>query len=172
MEKGIKALIVVLMYSIGIKAQNQVLHKDKDFYVTPQNDSFFITTYTFCNNFNGNTILWFGLSNKDSSANQYFYKLKGEVSLIDILNDDNVNNKRFDIIDQTFIKNIKPNEKFSVTVVFRVKENWVRDRFEKNIFLVREAKLNSGLKNALKRNIDFCYKSNFISLYFEQLKSD
>ena len=105
MKKAIKLVLILML--LRMISQGQKIQQSKDFYYIPQSDTVFITTYLIENDSENKLFLWFDLDKDKRSPKEYFYQKRGDYSLLEILNEETIANKRFDIISQTFIKQIK-----------------------------------------------------------------
>lgn len=136
--------------------------------MTPR-DTTFLTEYTIRNDSCKNLLIWFDLNGNNGTQKDYFFKVKGDFSLLSILNDENVVDKRFDIIDQSFLKEIKLNDMFSISVLYKNKKAWSHDLFDRKIIFVSENDWQPAIKDAIKRNEDFLYDAGFISVLYDSL---
>ena len=166
MEKLIK-LFSILFFGRG-RIRGQQIQQNKDYYVL-QGDTAFMATYTIRNTSENSLFLWFDLDKKQTTQKDYFYTIKGDYSLLSILNDENFVNKQFDVINSSFIKQIKQKEKFVVSVLYKKKKDWMNHPFDDKIVLINEKDLSPAVKDALSRNGEYFYNAEFISIAFDSL---
>ncbi|AXY73234.1 hypothetical protein D3H65_04255 [Paraflavitalea soli] len=164
----ISNLLIVLLFTTGLKAQE--VNKVKDYYHYPNGDTVFITTYIIKNTPKSELFMWFDIDGKQRSQVEYFLTKKEDYSLLSILNDDEFDNKRFDIINLSFIKKINKNNCFTISVSYSRKEDWERNLFDDKIVFVKPNELRPAIRSALTRTDECYYKSDYISLSFDSLK--
>lgn len=158
--RSIKLLIIALC--ILHTATGQIIEKSKDYYLLQSSDTIFISTFKIKNNTSDDLFVWFDSSNIQAITN-YFSALKGDFSLLSLLNEETVENKRFDLINLTFVKKIRSKNFFAVTVLYKDRVSWQIDKFEKDIKAVKAVKLRGPILAALNRNEKRLFQADFIS---------
>ncbi|AXY73236.1 hypothetical protein D3H65_04265 [Paraflavitalea soli] len=164
-EKHAIVLIFLILLMNGIFAQKIIKEQYEDFYVTPQNDSVFTMSYIVQNNTKENMYLWFDgekSSITTEDVRRYFYLLKGDVTLLEILNDESVSNKKLNIIGQTFIKFLAPKRQFRISITMHRLDSGLDDAVKQKLVIVKSSLLDMSLKRSLDRNNEFSFGSDMI----------
>jgi hypothetical protein len=166
---------LILFFSVftinGLFAQ-KIIRGGEDFYVTPKNDSVFMASCVIKNNSKDSVWMWFDSRKSNSLSDnirRYFFSVQGDFSLLGILNDESVTNKRLNIIDQSFVKLIRPDSEFRICIMMGSLNDRVDDALERTLVFVKSSLLNSGLRNALIRNVDYLYNSDLIVINWKNI---
>lgn len=171
MRKKQTILLIPFILSLNnLFAQKIIKDQYEDFYVTPQNDSVFAKSFIVHNNTKENLYLWFDVEKKGNPSEdvkRYFYTVKGDISLLEILNDESVSNKKLNIIGQTFVKCIAPNGQFRICITMHYPASWLNDALKQKLVIVKSSQLNTSLKNALDRNSEFSFGSDMIVIGYK-----
>lgn len=145
------------------------------------NKQIYILNYELTNSGNSNYWFWFdsdciiGRSTQELVKN-HFFRINGDFSLYQLAMDNNIEQFTTDMYT-SFVRYIKPQEKFVVQIISATKikdcyKNKIFQYFDQHIVILEEnllVKQISGLNNF---NPIIFYKNNFISIPIDILKID
>lgn len=176
MKKNKKVIVLVsFIFSLNhLFCQSIISGQNDGFYITPQNDSFFVKSYVVQNKSKEDLWMWFDPQKGDNlsdNVKRYFYVQKGDYALLEILNDESVSNKKLNIIGQTFIKCIRSKSEFTIHILFDKWDNALDDAVKNRVVLIKSSDLRSGLQNSLVRNKEYCFSGDVIVFDSKHLKN-
>ncbi|MBO9202429.1 MULTISPECIES: hypothetical protein [Niastella] len=123
-----------------------------------------MVSYVIKNDSKDSVWMWFDPQKSErvyDNLKRYFYLLKGDFSLLDILNEESVFDKRLNITGLSFVKLIPPNSQFGICLLKNSLNDCV-DTLDRTVVLVKSAQLSRSIKSALDRNIEYMYNLDMI----------
>lgn len=152
--------LTILYFSVAACQEFKVNIRDYSYFI----DSIEInlTTLQIKNPTKENLLVWIERnsavgSTMDQKVKSYFFKNKGDFSLIQLVNENLVNEIK-PVVFSSFIKEVTPNDSFLITIIHRKESNEILD-----------AKLRNEIQTFFENNV-ICMHQDELTQYFDLLQ--
>lgn len=173
-------LIFCFLYSAAQDIQRVTIDRTSKNY-SIHNKQIYILSYELTNSGNCNYWFWFdsdciiGRSTQEL-VKSHFFKINGDFSLYQLAMDNNIEQFTTDMYT-SFVRYIKPQEKFEVQIISAKKvndcyKNKIFQYFEQHIVIIDENHLTKQITGLNNFNPIIFYKNNWISIPIDILKID